>query len=320
MWRIVALLITCWIPLTAQAQQSYPSHTLRAVIPWPPGQATDLAGRVVAQRLSEVLGQAVIPDNRAGAGGSIGTDHVAKAAADGYTLLIASSGPISVNPLLQKLPYEVERDFIPVARIGMSHYLLVTGASFPATNAREFVDLVRARPGHYGFASSGTGATAHIVAELFNKRAGLTAVHVPYKGSSAALTDVMTGQVAYATETISATMPLVRSGRLRAYGITSAKASGLAPGIEPLADSLDLPGLDAGAWVGVMVAAGTPPTIVDRLSAAISAALQSPEVSAQLRGVGIEPAFLPAAEFGQYLSEQRMRFSEIIRSANIKLE
>ena len=208
---------------SAFAQPAYPSRTMRFVIPWPPGQATDLAGRVIAQKLSESLGQAAMPDNKPGAGGMLGTDHVAKAPADGYTILVASSGPITLNPLLQKTPYDVERDFIPVAMMGVSPYLLVTGPAFPASTAKEFVALVKANPGKYTFASSGTGATAHVIAELFNQRAGLTATHVPYKGSAPALTDVASGQVAYATETVAAAMPLVRAGRLRAYGITLAR-------------------------------------------------------------------------------------------------
>src|SRR3954469_15151561 len=158
---------------TAYAQQTYPNRPLRMIVPWPPGQATDLVGRVMAQKLSEVLGQQVVVDNRAGAGGMIGTDVVAKATPDGYTLLAASSGPVTINPLLQKVPFDPVRDLAPVANVAMSPYILVSGVKFPAANAREFVAVVKANPGKYSFASSGTGATAHLVAELFNGRAGL---------------------------------------------------------------------------------------------------------------------------------------------------
>ena len=154
MRRLILLIATLALSGAALAQQPYPSRNLRAVIPWPPGQATDLVGRVIAQKLTEVLGQPTVPDNRAGAGGMIGTDFVAKAPADGYTLLVASSGPVTVNPLLQKTPYDVDRDFVPVAMIGLSPYVLVTGASFPAANAREIVSLIKANPGKYTFASS----------------------------------------------------------------------------------------------------------------------------------------------------------------------
>ncbi len=304
----------------ALAQQPYPNRPLRMVIPWPPGQATDLLGRVVAQKLSEVLGQPVVPDNRAGAGGMIGTDAVAKAAPDGYTLLAASSGPVTINPLLQKTTYDVDRDLVPVANVGLSPYLLVTNAAFPATNAKEFLALLKANPGKYTFASSGTGATAHLVAEYFNIRAGIQATHVPYKGSAPAIADVVGGQVAYALETVAATMPLIRSGRLRAYGISIAKASALAPGVEPLASSLNLPGYDVGAWIGVMVTAGTPRPIVERLSAAMQTVMQAPEVRERLTGIGLEVNYLAADDFARYLKEQQARFADIIKKGGIKLD
>jgi tripartite-type tricarboxylate transporter receptor subunit TctC len=304
----------------ALAQQPYPNRPLRAVIPWPPGQATDLVGRVISQKLTEVLGQAVVPDNKAGAGGMIGTDIVAKAPPDGYTILIASSGPVTVNPLVQKTPYDVERDFIPVAKMGLSVYVLVTAANFPAQSARDLVALVKANPGKYTFASSGTGATAHIIAEFFNMRAGLTAVHVPYKGSAPALTDVAAGQVSYTTETVAGTMPLVRAGKLKAYGITMARPSALTPGIEPLATSLNLPGFDVGAWIGIMVATGTPKPVVDRLSAAMATVMQAQDVRDRLTGVGLEIDYLPADEFSRYLKEQKANFAEIVKKANIKAD
>ena len=312
--------LLAFILSSAAFAQAYPNRPLRAVIPWPPGQATDLVGRVIAQKLSEILGQPVVPENRAGAGGMMGTDAAAKAPPDGYTILMASSGPVTVNPLLQKAPYDPERDFIPVAKIGLSHYVLVTGMQFPATTAKELQAHVRANPGKFSFASSGTGATAHIVAEWFNQRAGLTATHVPYKGSAPALVDVVSGQVAYTTETVAATMPLVRSGRLRAYGITYGRPSALAPGIEPLATSLNLPGFDVGAWIGVMVATGTPKPVVDRLSAAMATVMQAADVRERLAGVGLEVDYAPADEFARYLKEQQTRFADIIRTGNIKVE
>ena len=314
---MIGMLALCGAAL---AQQPYPNRPLRMVIPWPPGQATDLVGRVVAQKLGEVLGQPVVAENRAGAGGMTGTDTAAKAPPDGYTLLMASSGPVTINPLLQKTPYDVDRDLVPVARVGLSPYVLVTAPSFPASSAKELVALVKGNPGKYSFASSGTGATAHLVAEWFNMRAGLTATHVPYKGSAPALTDVAGGQVAYAVETVAGTMPLIRAGRLRAYGISVAKASALAPGIEPLAKSLNLPGFDVGAWIGVMVATGTPKAMVDRLSAAMFTVMQSAEVRERLAGVGLEVDYGGADEFAPYLKEQQARFADIIKRANIKVE
>ena len=314
---LLAALTLCGAAL---AQQPYPNRPLRVVIPWPPGQATDLVGRLIAQKLTEVLGQTAVPDNRAGAGGMMGTDFAAKAAPDGYTILMASSGPVTINPLVQKTPYDVDRELVPVAKIGLSPYVLVTSPSFPAANAKEFVALVKANPGKYSFATSGTGATAHIVAETFNMRAGLSTIHVPYKGSAPALTDVAGGQVAYALETVAGTMPLVRAGRLRAYGVSIAKATAMAPGVEPLADSLGLTGFDVGAWIGVMVPAGTPKPVIDRLSGAMQTIMASADVRERLTGVGLEVDYAGADEFARYLKVQHTRFADIIKKAGIKID
>jgi len=299
---------------------AYPNRPVRLIIPWPPGQATDLVGRVLALKLSELFGQQVIADNRAGAGGMIGTDLVAKATPDGYTILAASSGPVTVNPLLQKAAYDVDRDLVPVANVGLSPYLLVTNPQFPAANVREFLALVKANPGKYSFASSGTGATAHLIAEWFNNLNGLQVTHVPYKGSSPALTDVIGGQIAYAIETAAATMPHVKSGRLKAYGVSLARGSALAPGIEPLATAANLPGFDVGAWLGVMVPTGTPKPVVDRIAASVETAMQSADVRERIFGVGVEVDYRRTEEFTRYLKEQQARFADIIKKGNIKLD
>lgn len=313
-------LIAVVMSAAAFAQQNYPNRPLRIVIPWPPGQATDLAGRVVALKLSELLGQQVIPENRPGAGGMIGTDVAAKATPDGYTLLAGSSGPVTINPLLQKAPYDAERDLVPVANVGLSPYILVTGIKFPATNAREFIAVVKASPGKYTFASSGTGATAHLVAELFNGRAGLQVTHVPYKGSAPALVDVMTGEVAYAVETMAATLPHVKGGKLKAFGISMARPSALAPGIEPLAKVANLPGFDTSAWIGVMVPAGTSKAIVERLARTIDKAMQGEDMRERIATAGLEVDYRPPGEFARYLKEQQVRFAEIIKKNNIRIE
>ena len=304
----------------ASAQQDYPNRPLRMIVPWPPGQATDLAGRIMAQKISEILGQQIVVDNRPGAGGMIGTDVVAKATPDGYTLLTASSGPVSINPLLQKAPYDAERDLAPVANVCLAPFMLVTAPQFPAANAREFVALLKASPDKYSFASSGTGATAHLFAEWFNGLAGVQVTHIPYKGSVPALTDVISGRVAYAVETIAAGMPHVKSGRLKTYGITLARSSALAPGIEPLATAANVPGFDAAAWIGVMVTAGTPKAVIARLAAAAETAMQSPEVREKLFIVGVEADFRRPDEFTRYLKGQRARYSDIITTRNIKIE
>ncbi len=304
----------------AAAQQDFPNRPMRMIVPWPPGQAADLVGRVMAQKIAEVLGQQIVIDNRAGAGGMIGTDVAAKATPDGYTLLSASSGPVSINPLLQKAAYDPMRDLTPVANVCLSPFLLVTVPQTPAQNAREFVALLKASPGKYTFASSGTGATAHLVAEFFNSMAGVQVTHIPYKGSVPALTDVISGRVNYAFETIASTMPHIKSGRLKTFGISMARPSALAPGIEPIAVAANLPGFDAAAWIGVMVTGGTPKSVVDKIAAAVETAIKSPDVTDKLLTVGVEVDYRRPAEFAQYLKEQQTRYGDIIKRGNIKIE
>jgi tripartite-type tricarboxylate transporter receptor subunit TctC len=308
------------LPGLAAAQAPWPSRPMRLVIPWPPGQATDLAGRVMAQYLSERLGQPVVPENRAGAGGTIGTDAVAKAAPDGYTILAASSGPVTIAPLLQRVPFDPVRDLAPVAMIGISPYLLVVKPDFPARTTQEFIALLRARPGHYTFGSSGTAATAHLVAEAFNARAGVQALHVPFSGSAPSMTALVGGQLHYSIETLAATLPLVRQGALRALGISLKGGSTLAPGVEPFARLPGLEGFDAGAWLGIMVPTGTPLPIIERLATEVSAGVALPAVRSRIESISVEPVQRGTAEFTAYLREQRELFQGIIRSANIRLD
>ncbi len=305
----------------ARAQQAaWPNRPLRMVIPWPPGQATDLAGRVIAQRLSERLGQPVVPENRAGAGGTIGTDVVAKSAPDGYTLLAGSSGPYTIAPLLQRLPYDTTRDFAPIAMWGVSPYLLVVRPDFPANTLQEFIAVLKARPGHYTFGSSGRAATAHLVIEAFNARAGVDALHVPFAGSAPSMTALVGGQIHYSIETLAATFPLVRQGALKALGISLKDGSALAPGIQPFARTAGFEGFDAGAWVGLVARAGTPAPIAERLAQEVEQGMADPAIRARFDSIFVEAAPRGPAAFATYLEEQRALFQDIIQRQNIRLE
>ena len=308
------------LPLESFAQASYPNRSIKMMIPWPPGQATDLVGRSLAMGLSQILGQSVVAENKAGAGGMIGTDVVAKAAPDGYTLLAASSGPLTVSPLLQQTPYNVDKDLTFIAMAGLSPYLLVTAPDFPVKDAAEFVALVKANPGKYTFASSGTGATAHLICEAFNARAGLKAVHVPYKGSSPALTDVMAGRVSYCIETAAGTMPFVRDGRLKALGVSLMKGSAVTPGIPPLATAANVPGFNLGAWVGLVAPSGLPQDLRERLAKAVQEIMQSPETKELYHRIAVEIDYKTGAEFAKYLSDTKAQFAEVIKTNNIKIE
>ena len=303
----------------ALAQAPWPDRSLRVIIPWPPGQATDLVGRLYAQKIGEALGVNVVPENRAGAGGQIGTDAAAKAAPDGYTLLAASAGPVTFSPLVQRTPYDVERDLVPVAMTTNSPYMLVMKPGFPATDMAGFIREVKSKPGKYTFGSSGTGAAAHMIAAWFNHRAGLDVVHVPFAGSIPALTNVMGGSVDYCIETFAATMPLVRQGQLKALGCSLVRGTYLAPEIQPFSQLPGLEGFDAGAWGGLMVPARTPEPIVKRLSE-IMASMRSADVREQFTRLGVEQVYHDAQGFAAFLHQQKTQFAEVVRTANIKLD
>ncbi|MDN3567733.1 tripartite tricarboxylate transporter substrate binding protein [Paeniroseomonas aquatica] len=298
----------------------WPSRTLRMVIPWPPGQATDIIGRIIAQHLSARLGQTVVPENRPGAGGMIGTDAVAKAAPDGYTLLSASIGPITFGPLVQRTPYDVARDLAPVCSFGIAPYMLLVKPDFPAADARAFVALLKRNPGKYTFASSGIGGAQHLLTALFNARAGVDALHVPFQGSGPAMAAFLGGSVDYAIETPAAAGALVRQGSLRPLGISTARPSPLLPGLEPLASAADLPGYDIGGWNGLMTTAGTPAPIIDRLLAEVTDGLATPELRERFAALGMEVGVLGPEAFRTMLRAQWELFGGLIRQLGIRAE
>ncbi len=304
----------------AGAQAAYPNRPIRLIIPWPPGQATDLMGRVVSQRVSEQIGQPIVPENRAGAGGMIGTDAAAKAAPDGYTVLMGSTGPITTSPLVQRTPYDPERDFAPVAMFGVSAYVLAVTNRFPARDINEFVARLRAEPGRYTYASSGAGAAAHLITLMMLSRLKVDTVHVPFQGSGPALSAVVGGQVDFAVDTLAATGPLVRQGALRALGISLKDGSVLAPEIPPAAAHPDLAGFDVGAWGGYLVPTGTSQPVIERLAAECAKALATQEVKERLAATGVEPQPRDTAAFAAHLKQQREAFREVIQANNIRLD
>jgi tripartite-type tricarboxylate transporter receptor subunit TctC len=312
---IVSLLLSA-----AAFAQPYPSHAVKVIVPWPPGQATDIAARMVAQKLQEQTGQPFVVDNRPGAGGSLGTSVAAQSPADGYTLLAASSGPISIMPSLQKLTYEPQKDFVLIALITRNPYALVVSPSFPAKDAKEFVALLKANPDKYTFASSGTGATAHLLAELFNSMAGIKARHIPYKGSAPALTDVMNGEVSYMIETVASVAGHVKSGRLRALGVSTLRRAAALPDVPTLAEAAGVPDYDAAAWIGYAAPAGTPKEVIARLSSELQKALQAPDMKEKLLNAGLDPVASTPEELPAFMRREQERYATVIRNANIKVE
>ncbi len=300
--------------------QAWPNKPIHVIIPWPPGQATDLAARMVSEKLSPILGQPLIMDNKAGAGGTIGSDQLAKMAPDGYNLLAASSGPMSISPNVDKLGYDPRKDFTPVALFAINPFVLVVNPSIPAKNLKEFIALLKANPDKYAFSSSGSGATSHLMVALFNSMAGVKAVHVPYKGSTQAVTDVVNGQVAYTVETVPGVLSFVNSGRLKALAISSAKRSSAMPNLPPIAEAGELPGYDMFGWIGLAAPAGLPRDIAVRLNAEVNKILQQPEMRERFIALGLEPMPLTPDEFTDFVKKQYERYGNAVRQAKVKID
>jgi tripartite-type tricarboxylate transporter receptor subunit TctC len=298
--------------------QSYPNRPVRVIIPWPPGQATDLAARMVSEKLVPVLGQPLVMDNKPGAGGTIGSEFASKQPADGYTLLAGSSGPISISPNVQKVPYDPLKDFAPICLLAVNPYVLVVNSSVPAKNVPELITLLRANPGKYSFSSSGSGASAHLASVLFNSMANVSAVHVPYKGSSPSVTDLVSGQVAYTIETVPGIIGFVKSGRLRALAVSTAKRSAAMPELGTIAD--DLPGYEMSGWIGLMAPAGMPNELRARLSAETRKILQDPDIRSRFIALGLDPAGNTPEEYAEFLKRQNDRYASIVKQAGLKLD
>ncbi|HEY6722213.1 MAG TPA: tripartite tricarboxylate transporter substrate binding protein [Burkholderiales bacterium] len=312
-----ALLFAC---AGAAFAQAYPNHPIKLVIPWPPGQATDLAARIVSEKLVPVLGQPMIADNKGGAGGTIGSDFASKQPADGYTILAGSSGPISISPNVQKVGYDPQKDFAPISLLAINPFVLVVNPSVPANNVKELIALLRANPGKYSFASSGSGATSHLMTVLFNSMAKVEAVHVPYKGSSQSVTDVVSGQVAYTIETVPAVASFIKSGRLRALAVSSARRSTAMPEIPTIAEAGGLTGYDMVGWIGFLAPAGTPKAIAERISSETRKVLQDADIREKFIALGLEPAGDTPAEFADFMRKQNERYGAAVKAGNVKLD
>ncbi|HEY1289502.1 MAG TPA: tripartite tricarboxylate transporter substrate binding protein [Burkholderiales bacterium] len=320
MLRTLFLVAVMFGAAGVSAAAGYPSRPVKVVVPWPPGQATDIAARLLAQKLQEAFGQPFVIDNRPGAGGSIGTAIAAKSPADGYTLLAASSGPVSVMPSLQKLPYDPVRDLVMLGLISRSPYVLVVSPSFPAKDAKEFVALLRASPDKYTFGSSGAGATGHLLEELFNSMTGIRARHVPYKGAGPELVDVMNGQVDYAIEVVAATVGHVRAGRLRALGVSTARRAAALMEVPTLQQAAELPDYDMGVWIGLAAPSSLPQEVYERLSREVRKAMASKDLRNRLLGAGLDPVASTPEELQTFIRAEQERYAAVIQSANIRLD
>jgi tripartite-type tricarboxylate transporter receptor subunit TctC len=307
-------LATTVLPAFAQAD-SYPSKPVRMLIGFPPGQATDTLGRLIGQKLQEAWGQPFVFDNKPGASGTIATSLATQAPADGYTLLVSSSGVMAVNQfLMTKLPYEVTRDFVPVAGLGIVPLVMVTHPQHPAKNVQELVASAKAKPGEINYASSGIGITNHLVMAMFTSTANINMTHVPYKGGPPALTDLMGGQVQVMFETSVATLPFVKQGRLKALGVSSAERIPAAPDIPTIAEQ-GYPGFVGVPWVCLMAPAGTPPAIVQKLNVKINEILQSPAVKEQMANLGVLPMVMTTDQFNTFWRAEIAKWGKAVKDS-----
>ncbi len=300
--------------------QGYPNKPIKVVVPWPAGQATDTVARVVTDKMAGPLGQPLVIENKGGAGGTIGTEYAARSTPDGYTILAGSSGPISISPRVQKVPYDPDKDFEPICIMASSTYVLVANPSVPAKDYAEFVALLKANPGKYTFASSGTGATAHLAAELFNSSVGITASHVPYKGSAPAVTDLIAGHVTYAFETAASVLAHVKAGKLKAFAVSSPARSVIMPELPTIIEAGNVADFDVRAWIGLIAPTGIPREARARLNVECQKAVQSADVKEKLLASGLEPDSLPLDEIAPYLRKAGDRFGAIARQAKIRLD
>src|SRR5256885_8482366 len=319
-WAMIALMQACALCAAAPAlSQQYPARPIRFIVTFPPGGTVDITARILQPKLSESLGQAIIIENRGGAGGAVGTEAVARSAPDGYTFLFTLSSH-TINPMLYKLSYDVERDFAPVSLLVSVPQLIAAHPNAPAKTLSELVAAARARPGFYAYASPGNGTPGHIAAELLKRRAGIDMVHVPYKGGAPALADTIAGQVPFLFLTAPAGLPSVRSGRLRALAVTTRKRTASAADIPTVADELNLPDYEVDTWLARFAPPRTPAAIVARMQKEIARVVHLPEVKQKLIEQGADPVGGSPEELDRAVKTELKSWAAVIRDAGIKLE
>ena len=320
--KFILVLLSGLISLILSAPvnaQTYPNKPVRVVIPYPPGGPTDIVARVLFQQVSEATGQQFLLDNRAGAGGNIGAEIVAKAPADGYTLLIGTTAHAINMSLFKNLNYDVQKDFAPVSLLTQGPLVLVTHPQFPANSVKELIEVAKSKPGGLNFASSGNGQSTHLSAELFNTMAGIKMSHVPYKGSAPALTDVMSGQVDVMFDTTLSAMPFVKAGKLKALGLTSPVRSAAAPDVPTIAES-GLPGYEVFAWNGVLVPAGTPKAVIQQLNDQIRKAMLLPQVKDKFSAQGFAASWNSPENFGVFLKNEVDKWARTVKASGATLD
>jgi tripartite-type tricarboxylate transporter receptor subunit TctC len=316
---ILGMLTAAAVTATAHAQ-TYPTKPVRLIIPFTAGGGTDLVARLIAQRLTEVFGQTFIPDNRAGAAGTIGAELVSKAAPDGYTLLMGSPGPLTINPNLRaKMPYEALKDFAPISLATISPFVLVVHPSIPAKSAQELIAIARKRAGQLNFGSPGQGSVGHLATEQLKALAKIDLVHVPYKGSTPAMVDLLGGQLDLMMENQPVVLPHIGSGKVRGLAVGTVQRSSLLPQLPTLREA-GVAGYEMSTAFGVLAPARTPEAIISRLNREIAGLLKSPEVKGRLAKQGLDAVGSTPEQYAAHLRDESARYARLIKSAGIKLE
>ncbi len=317
--RIAIAVLMAAVPSFAAAD--YPDRPVRLIVPYPPGSSTnDILGRALALRLSAVLGQQVVVDNRSGASGNMGSELVAKATPDGYTLLVGVAGPLAVGPSVYKnLGYDPIKDLAPIAMYAAVPYVLVVNPAVPASNVKELIALAKAKPGQLNFASSGSGGSPHLCGELFKAMAGIDIVHIPYKGAGMAMIDVLSGQIPMICTGATALSAHIKAGRLRPMGVASLKRSALMPDLPTIAEQ-GLPGFEVNSWSGLLAPAKTPEPIIRKLYEAVAKIIGTDDMKNFLASVGAEPALMNPRDFAAYLKVDTARWAKVVKAANLKID
>jgi tripartite-type tricarboxylate transporter receptor subunit TctC len=306
--------------VTAAAQQSFPTRPIRLIVPYPPGGNVDITARIIGPALGEIVGQTIVVDNRSGAGGNLGANIVAKAPPDGYTLLMGSSAPLAINPIVIKdTPYNPLTDFAPVSRVHVVPLVVLAGPKSGITSVKELIERAKANPGKLAAASAGTGTTNHFGIELFNTMAGVRLLHVPYKGSGPALAEMLGGQIPVMFDQLSASIGYIRDGRLNALAVASAKRSSVLPAV-PTLDESGLKGYEASTFIGVAAPARTPQAVMSRLNAAMRKVMDTPSVVERLRGLGTDPGASSPEEFSKTIRDELGKWRDLAQKAGLKFE
>ena len=319
--RIAILVATlcCLCACPTSAQQDYPTKTVRIIVPFAPGGSTDIFARYIADKLAPALAQPVVVENRAGAGGNIGAEFVAHAVPDGYTLLMATTGVMSINnALYPSMTYDAAKDFEPVIFVASITNVLVVPPELPANSVRELIALAKDKPGALSFGSSGAGSSTHLSSELFKSMAGIDVLHIPYKGSSQALTDLITGRISMVIDNMPSAISFIKAGRLRALGVTGGKRSSALPDVPTIAEA-GLPGYESLSWSGIAVPTGTPASVIARLNREIATILTQPDIRDKFAQAGADPIGGTPQQFSDHIRGERDKWSKLVRDRGISL-